>query len=106
MINVWKKYFSDGVSSLFTRSKQTGQIWLEVTQEDIDQGESCNPNRCPVSRAVSRQLKGSWSVGLTHVSKRGGESSMYYILPDTAVKFICAYDSGYPVAPFIFSVEK
>lgn len=74
-------------------------ITIEVTQEDIDKGDSCSGSSCPIARALSRHRG---DVGVSYwdwVDKEG-------IHPTSGAmqSFIEAFDEDKPVKPRRFRV--
>lgn len=95
-------------------------ITINVTQEDIDNGEVGNPKSCPVALAVKKVVKADLilvdSIYLTLLwdSKRflffrkaGAEKTR--VLPEKAKRFIRNFDafgnSDKYVKPFSFEIE-
>lgn len=81
-------------------------MMIEVTAEDIEQGERGNCGKCPIARAMDRAgvkhvYVGEWSMdGMV-----GREFwSMTHI--DSTRAFIRAFDEGDPVEPFSFSFQN
>lgn len=78
-------------------------IVVEVTREDIETGTPCDPNFCPIARAVRLATKfDSIHVGRYQVKGH----SMEWPLPTSAQKFIVAFDAGHNVSPFSFTLEN
>ena len=80
---------------------------LEVTQEDIDKGKSCNSVECPIALALLRKFNIPQEhkqgddmnpndvgvrVGLTTCGVFTKDSSTYYNLSEEAQDFIMAFD--------------
>lgn len=76
-------------------------LTVEVTQEDIDQGECGVPTNCPIARAIRRVTKheyvsvGSWSAGV---------GPLIVNLPYDAIRFVEEFDSRHTVKPFRFEL--
>lgn len=100
------------LKNLIGRPVDNEQVWVQVTQEDIDSGDPCNPFSCPLSLAVRRTLTGRWAVTRTNVFLQGTNSpyAQYkftnYLLPENAKQFVKDYDEGREVRPIIFTMEK
>ena len=76
---------------------------IEVTQEDIDLGEPCDPLLCPVALAIDRQLPGSdCEVEYCTIDLEPG---MVFKTPQSVRNFIAAFDEEEPVAPFSFDLD-
>lgn len=73
---------------------------IEITQNDIDQGEPGSHFYCPIALACHR-------LGYRNVivsNKLQLTPGDYRILPETALMFICRFDCAMPVHPFSFEV--
>jgi hypothetical protein len=81
-------------------------VEVSVTQGDIDTGERCSPQRCPVAKAASRATGLNASVGIRSADLfKQGEEPIEAGLPPEAVKFIKDFDSHIPVSPFTFPLD-
>lgn len=75
---------------------------IEVTQDDIMKGLPKSFTRCALATAMSRHLgKPVRVLGLSFTID--GDNNLYP-LPDIAVKFGIAFDTGCVVEPFTFHV--
>lgn len=83
----------------------TKEITITVTQEDIDQGIRNDCDKCPIARAIARELPGSEpSVGdMVDLYGKGyyGDAHLSHL----ATKFINDFDNGNPVVPQAFHLE-
>lgn len=80
-------------------------MFIEVTQEDIDNGTRHSAT-CPVSLAVGRialcECHSSYAIMLL---SRCPEGSIYVTAPVTVTDFITRFDDGLPVNPFSFEID-
>lgn len=74
---------------------------IEVTEEDIRVGVLGSSHDCPIAQAFRRC--GYHDVVVDEVFAHFPDR--YLVLPDEAVAFIAAFDSGLSVAPFSFELE-
>ena len=96
----------------------TGQVTVDLTQQDIDDGHravACRLSRecnCPVSHAVARA--GFDNPKVRHNTFTAGDVTGYlhskgtrrrYALPYEAARFIEHFDDGRHVEPFTFTVD-
>ncbi len=72
-----------------------------VTQEHIDNGVRDNCFECPVALAILTTTTEVVDVERSHIAI--GERC--YPMPETARRFVAAFDLGEPVEPFSFSLE-
>lgn len=78
---------------------------IEVTQDDIDYGVSCQSGQCPVALAIKRAYNTNWvSVGLDKAMFKNGEELH---LPYQVQIFIQKFDffGRKRVLPFIFDLK-
>ena len=75
---------------------------INVTQEDIDNGEDGKSTRCPIALAVNRffDYKGNASVGQFMIRVSGIEKD--YKLTKNCERFISRFDDHKMVHPFHF----
>jgi hypothetical protein len=82
---------------------------VDVTADDIAQGQRRGGSTCPIARAISRVWPYPVSVGGTcaalHDSDGLGGRSTCVDFPPVARAFIGAFDSGLSVKPFSFTIE-
>lgn len=80
-------------------------ITVEVTQEDIDQGQRCSCRGCPVALALERATGISWLVdgGCIYVDWRSFQ--VFAVLSPEVRAFIHRFDCGKPVQPITFTLE-
>lgn len=79
---------------------------IEVTEEDIQYGCRCDPDCCPVGRALSR-------AGLAHLGVLGTavrvecqrQEVVLLVLPEEVQNWILCFDGYGPVSPFSFELE-
>ena len=78
---------------------------IEVTQEDIDNGEKRKCDTCAVAIAAHRAFKDCIILvdGEQMDVIRNGKWKVID-LPDSATRFIEDFDAGRPVQPFSFEV--
>lgn len=81
---------------------------IQVTQEDIDEGEPRIGNLCPVAKACRRALGCTVFVDNTSVGYSLHEQDFIKDLPKGVVDFIKRFDSGngtLELKPFEFELE-
>ncbi len=82
-------------------------VRVRVTQEDIDAGERADCVRCPVARAVCRDVPGAinaWvNYGFVEVVVPPGRV-VRDVLPDRAILAIVEFDSSGVMEPFEFDL--
>ena len=78
-------------------------ITIEVTAEDIVNGQRSRCYHDPIALAASRALGVRTFTGVLHIHAVDGRSS--WLLPRIATKFILDFDVGKPVKPFSFTIE-
>jgi hypothetical protein len=77
---------------------------ISVTQEDIDNGVTSSPGRCPVALAVQRQFpKARVSVGCSEVTVRTRFRGRCYRLSPEGRHFIATFDCRGNVTPVTFT---
>ena len=87
------------------------EITVHVTDEDIEEGEKGNAARCPIALAARREYMDysrffvSYSWMEIGVRFNYDDGIHIYTLPEGAKRFITAFDSGLPVAPFKFTAK-
>lgn len=72
---------------------------ITVTQEDIDNGEMCLTEKCPVALAVKRAIGRMVRVNACYIV-----ADRNYDTPFSASEFIVAFDAGKLVEPFTFEL--
>jgi len=77
------------------------QVTIEVTAEDIAQGEAFDCGNCPIARAAKRALKKICVVNLSTAYWSTGSAP----LTKKARAFVKNFDSGRPVQPFTFTLD-
>jgi hypothetical protein len=81
---------------------------IHVQQKHIDQGESRRSCFCPIALALadsfSDVIYASVGTGDFAVNRRGF-NLLQSPLPESASKFVRAFDNGKPVKPFTFEIE-
>lgn len=75
---------------------------IEVTQTMIDEGEACSCSGCPVALGI---VKSTGTKQVWVEDHRAWIDGNLKNLPDPAVAFIDAFDSGKPVRPFSFELD-
>lgn len=78
---------------------------IEVTEQDIELGNPCDPCMCPIARAIER------ATGIEPIVSGEifylGFSSQRYHLPMEAVKWMGDFDAGKEeMQPFSFEVNS
>lgn len=84
-------------------------IYIEVTQQDIDQALRNNSSHCAVAAAVSRQvdaLRVSVDIQTIRMTMRGTNQRRIYLTPAKAQNYIIAYDAGDELKPFGFWMKR
>lgn len=86
-------------------------VHVNVTQEDIEQGEACMCYTCPIALALQRTLGRRVAVDTTGWRYSDGPTSneqkqptLWHGLPATVCAFIWDFDSHGNVAPFEFDL--
>jgi hypothetical protein len=82
---------------------------IEVTAQDIEEGEPWNSWRCPIALAAARGRgleRGDAFVTTKEIAIRRPGGWDYYALPDTARAFIRAFDLGESVDPITFETTE
>ncbi len=78
---------------------------ITVTQEDIDNGRRCDPDCCPVGRALSRAgLIHYGVIGSAVMIKDGQAHAMALPLPAPVRDWILDFDGSRAVEPFSFEL--
>jgi hypothetical protein len=82
---------------------------VQVTQEDIEQGEQGSCKHCPIAIAVSRATGKKAYVGYDGISTGELPGPMFeprwqYETPKVARDFIVDFDYGLPTHPFEFEL--
>lgn len=96
-------------------------VEISVTQSDIDAGERRCTSNCPIALAAIRAFKLDdardyiVSVGIEYILILGNlpwaATSVRYLIPDMAQRFIAAFDDApghipHPIEPFQFFVMR
>ncbi len=79
---------------------------IKVTQKDIENGEPCSVNRCPIALAIRTHInKRVWVRGGS-VSVMGGMWAIHETnLPRSARRFIHRFDNGNKCESFNFMLK-
>jgi hypothetical protein len=81
------------------------KITIDVTQDDIKEGEKASAEFCPIACAVRRLFPDSY-IRVDDLLEVGPDDSdkdsEYYDLPESALEFIHNFDIGRHVEPFSF----
>ncbi len=80
---------------------------IDVTSEDIQQGQRQNPKGCPVGRALSRA--GIPTCGVTGpavILKDDRNIATALLLPEVVQNWISDFDQGRSVEPIAFNVGR
>lgn len=81
------------------------KIEIEVTQDDIDKGETNHSCKCPIARAINRVCPKA-SVGTYYCylyeepGKYGSYGGIQVEMPYVFKQFVNDFDCGKPVQPF------
>ncbi|HWI58635.1 MAG TPA: hypothetical protein VNZ22_15525 [Bacillota bacterium] len=78
---------------------------IVVTQEDIKHGRRCDPDCCPVARALLRAgLAHLGVVGTTVLITDANQQTTALPLPGAVKEWILDFDGNQPVQPFSFEL--
>ncbi len=78
-------------------------VLVQVTQDDIDTGVICDGQRCALAKAINRIAPIPYWIGvIQYWPKNFGTIELSWTLPDEALEFRRAFDSGMPTSPFSF----
>ncbi len=77
---------------------------IEVTAEDIENGDRSACETCPIARAAARAGLEMVNVG-RHTISWGPSWRNRRALPPAACSFAIAFDLGEPVQPFAFDLD-
>lgn len=83
------------------------RVRVNVTREHIEAGETGSPCACPIARAVKAVVKRNVHVDVDVVDValiEGGDIEARP-LSKRASEFVVAFDSGYDVKPFAFTLN-
>jgi hypothetical protein len=83
-------------------------LTIEVTQEDIDNGQKCDANYCPIALAVRQTVKNYrqyLSVQPTVMYVDDGKVIREYKMPAVAEQFVRLFDDDEDVEPFTFTAD-
>lgn len=73
-------------------------IRLYIRKSDIQKGDRCDSNSCPVARALKRKIKKYVDVDSGGVYLKGSWTRTW-VPSNKAHDFICAFDAGREVKP-------
>jgi len=79
-------------------------VRIEVTEEQIAEGNRGDPCRCPVAKAIAKAIPGCGPAVNTlviHFSCDGSRISTPQVVKD----FVNDFDHGHPVKPFEFPLD-
>jgi hypothetical protein len=76
---------------------------IEVTAEDIADGDPHDSEHCPVALALRRGTGARWLVDADRLLD--AETDLEWTPPNRVTKFVEAFDSGMKVKPFSFEVD-
>jgi hypothetical protein len=79
-------------------------IWIEVTEDDIRNGEPCDTERCPIARALYRATLVHFDVNKNRVMLLGGGGT-WPLESAAAKRFIDLFDNDADVKPFAFQIR-
>lgn len=77
--------------------------FIQVTQEDIDEGVAEQCLSCPVARAIKRAL--GYPVGVSSVIFEPSTDRKICELPEGVVRWIMRFDEGRAVNPLNFYIN-
>ena len=81
------------------------KITITITKEDILNGRRCDPNSCPVGRALSRAGVSHFGViGPTVVIVDGQDRRRIMPLPENVSEWILEFDACRQVKPLVFEL--
>jgi hypothetical protein len=80
-------------------------ITVTVTQAHIDKGDIQSCASCPIALALSAMGEHYIVDCAALYRNSAGKYDWVARLPDSAIRFINDFDSGFPVEPFAFEVE-
>ena len=80
---------------------------INVTQQDIDLGKRGECSLCPIALSIKREHGKRALVQKLYLGVFKNEKTFTsWILPDAAVNFVLAFDSGLYVRPFKFKLTE
>lgn len=83
-------------------------MFIDITQEDIDNGSQNDPSCCPIALACKRigfldpLVNGRGVIWRSSANKNAEMRSS--ILSEEGKIFVDEFDAGYPVKPFILKI--
>lgn len=77
---------------------------IEVTKQDIEQGECKSPWRCPIALAINRVMQPGCRAYVDYDTVI--IACQDYRLPPEASQFVDRFDDQASVSPFSFSLEQ
>lgn len=79
-------------------------LLIDVSAEDITNGNAENPYSCPIAKATPRANPGLYFVIVVSdtIMTRLGNQRFHAELPVVATDFIAKFDNHLPVSPFQF----
>jgi hypothetical protein len=84
-------------------------ITVDVTQEDIDNGERVHCSKCPIALAVHRLFPDAAGVSVAHdiaLFNDGLKPFQHFLITEEAREFIRRFDHKMEVEPFSFKAES
>lgn len=79
---------------------------INVTQEDIDNGDPVDACGCPIALAANRAMNRiTGTDGAELEVYNGTECVAWAELPDVASKFVRDFDNYRPVSPLTFQIQ-
>ncbi len=78
---------------------------IEVTEDDIINGEPTEPCKCPVALALERATGKQWIVSCNDAGTSEEEGYALTMLPPDVRDFIKTYDNRGTVSPFTFYMD-
>lgn len=80
---------------------------LKVRKADIEQGERCSLDKCPVGLAATRSFTGKEiRVGYGFISVADSDSYQLYALPKFVTEFLHKFEDGEKVEAFECEITK
>lgn len=78
---------------------------IEVTQQDINEGDHVNCYACPVALALLRQTRVRWGVAGSFATASDNRGAYHVRLPKEVQLFVRRFDGYDSVVPFAFEFD-
>ncbi len=81
--------------------------WIDVTAEDVRDGERCQSQRCPIALAIERALPNADALVNAHLAtvSVGPTDRRMLRLPVEAARAVVKYDETGEMRPFGFELD-